>query len=385
MDSIQYDRCVAALNMHRIGAAHLLDLAMSCTSAPETQIEATAHLALATQALAEASSWGPSSQRPTNFTLPPSLTRLLASWLSASRPRHAVLDLLSHVTPATWHRTKSLPGLFSCLRKPDESGDDRPALVQVAIMQAEESLESVSAARVVAQGDALRKLIVVQCRLEERQETVAAALAQKLVAVGLAHEEVGCIVETLGGEPPEQAWILRSGLATSAAEDCRSTELPAKPASTPEAKEQLKEVRIIWSGPLSYEEIAELTHPDKDVGLYQIYGRHLLFGSGALLYVGKSRGQPFATRILQHRAWLEIEDDTHFFVGRLDPSCHAHDPPEWTEWCQLVDDSEALTIHTFTPPYNSQLFTEYRGRSIQIRNEGAPGRLPETIHSSSTV
>jgi hypothetical protein len=39
---------------------------------------------------------------------------------------------------------------------------------------------------------------------------------------------------------------------------------------------------------------------EDDYGLYQIYAHHLVFGSGALVYIGKAQEQTFGVRIAQH-------------------------------------------------------------------------------------
>ena len=46
----------------------------------------------------------------------------------------------------------------------------------------------------------------------------------------------------------------------------------------------MRTVRVKWEGPLSLDVVKELD--DEDCGLYQIYGRHIIFGEDSLLYVG---------------------------------------------------------------------------------------------------
>ena len=48
----------------------------------------------------------------------------------------------------------------------------------------------------------------------------------------------------------------------------------------------MRSVRIEWEGPLSLDEVKELADGDEDCGLYQIYGRHIIFGDDSLLYIG---------------------------------------------------------------------------------------------------
>ena len=48
----------------------------------------------------------------------------------------------------------------------------------------------------------------------------------------------------------------------------------------------MRTVRVKWKGPLSLDDVKELDDEDDDCGLYQIYGRHIIFGDDSLLYVG---------------------------------------------------------------------------------------------------
>ena len=48
----------------------------------------------------------------------------------------------------------------------------------------------------------------------------------------------------------------------------------------------MRTVRVKWEGPLSLDVVKELDDEDEDCGLYQIYGRHIIFGEDSLLYVG---------------------------------------------------------------------------------------------------
>lgn len=65
---------------------------------------------------------------------------------------------------------------------------------------------------------------------------------------------------------------------------------------------------IEWEGPFSAQTIInDFTdagnHPyyeGNDYGLYQIYGRHILYGSDALLYIGKATKRSFSVRFAEH-------------------------------------------------------------------------------------
>ena len=50
----------------------------------------------------------------------------------------------------------------------------------------------------------------------------------------------------------------------------------------------MRSVRIEWEGPFSIEEVLELNDGNKDYGLYQIYGHHIVYGKDSLLYIGQT-------------------------------------------------------------------------------------------------
>jgi hypothetical protein len=47
------------------------------------------------------------------------------------------------------------------------------------------------------------------------------------------------------------------------------------------------------------------------------YGRHILRGRDALLYVGEATQQTFAARFQQHQSWLPHEGPVRVYVGRM--------------------------------------------------------------------
>ena len=55
-------------------------------------------------------------------------------------------------------------------------------------------------------------------------------------------------------------------------------------------------VRIKWQGSFSIEDVLMLNDENDDYGLYQIYGRHIIFGADSLLYIGMARYQTFGQR-----------------------------------------------------------------------------------------
>lgn len=165
--------------------------------------------------------------------------------------------------------------------------------------------------------------------------------------------------------------IQRVGCETSVAR-------PATPVERPLSIEKAgtRDVRIEWEGPFSVQDILRLNDNDQDYGLYQIYGRHVIFGPGALLYIGIARDQTLATRFRQHQAeWLTNEEGVAVRVGRIVSGDYAHEPPNWPDWCQLLTDAEALEIYSHAPPYNASNISEYKGQPLRIINIGERGSL----------
>lgn len=106
-------------------------------------------------------------------------------------------------------------------------------------------------------------------------------------------------------------------------------------------------------------------------GLYQIYGRHIVFGEGSLLYVGRASEQTLGERIGQHSKWLEEEQDVVIHLGSLNKD----DYGGGSSWSKLNAEAEALTIYWHSPPYNSQNINRYGGRPLCVQNTGERGSL----------
>ena len=97
----------------------------------------------------------------------------------------------------------------------------------------------------------------------------------------------------------------------------------------------MRTVRVKWEGPLSLDEVKELDDDDEDCGLYQIYGRHIIFGDDSLLYVGMTTwafGRRFFTGREPHIDWLVEEEGVSVYVGRIVEEDYEHVPPRWLDW-----------------------------------------------------
>ncbi|MEZ4297628.1 MAG: hypothetical protein R3B70_21890 [Polyangiaceae bacterium] len=124
-------------------------------------------------------------------------------------------------------------------------------------------------------------------------------------------------------------------------------------------------IQIAWEGPFALD-AAIVSSPAASQGLYQIYGQHVVFGANALLYIGMTAGQTFATRLTQHRErWLKYEEDVTIRLGI----------PAGISSPKDLLDIEALTIWWHSPPYNSKNIWNYNGSALRVQNSGARGRL----------
>ncbi len=136
----------------------------------------------------------------------------------------------------------------------------------------------------------------------------------------------------------------------------------------------MRTVRVEWEGPLSLDEVKALDDDDDDCGLYQIYGRHIIFGDDSLLYVGMTTWA-FERRFFSggdpHIDWLEEEEGVSVYVGRIVEEDYEHE----ADWKHVLKDAEALTIYWHSPPYNSSNIETYNGQSLIIENEGERGDL----------
>jgi hypothetical protein len=136
-------------------------------------------------------------------------------------------------------------------------------------------------------------------------------------------------------------------------------------------------IQLFWKGPFSLVEVRERKDRKNDVGLYQIYGQHVVFGPRSLLYVGMTDDQTFGSRFKQHAdKWLGFEAGVEIRLGTLRDPVHRG----------LLKAAEALTIWWHSPPYNSSGIWRYSGDPIHVQNWHERGSLhPEyTSHWEET-
>ena len=141
----------------------------------------------------------------------------------------------------------------------------------------------------------------------------------------------------------------------------------------------MRTIRVEWEGPLSLDEVKELDDEDEDYGLYQIYGRHIIFGDDSLLYIGKTQ-QTFSHRFAEHAGWLEEEEEVFVHVGRINKEDY-----DGADRQQVIKDTEALTIYWHSPPYNSSNIDTYNGQALKVINDGERCDLCERLSDDRSL
>ena len=109
---------------------------------------------------------------------------------------------------------------------------------------------------------------------------------------------------------------------------------------------------------------------------------HLIYGSGILLYIGKSEKQ-LVTRVKQQHAswksrkpWHQEDDEFLVRLGRLDY--------KGVDFRKVLADVEAFEIFYHSPAYNEQYISTYHGQSLIVVNEGQRGDLCYRLSSPAT-
>ena len=127
-------------------------------------------------------------------------------------------------------------------------------------------------------------------------------------------------------------------------------------------------IHIDWDGPFTEREVENLTN-DADYGVYQLYGRHPVYGMSprTLLYIGKASDNTFGHRMRNHSLKRFVGKTEQVFVGRF----AGEQQPGNAEWGNLIAEAEQLLIYAHAPSWNSQCINDYGNiRNIHILNWG---------------
>lgn len=150
------------------------------------------------------------------------------------------------------------------------------------------------------------------------------------------------------------------------------------------------DIYVEWSGPYSYEEVINYGKADEDakkpkcavkpsdIGLYQIYGRHPLYGDNVLIYIGKTGGR-FCDRLIDRWVILGNEDreNVQIYLGMIYHEKFEHK----NKITEDIARAESLLIHFHRPANNSSNINslKYFDENITVINTGNYRSLQKTV------
>lgn len=124
--------------------------------------------------------------------------------------------------------------------------------------------------------------------------------------------------------------------------------------------EQIEDINVEWNGPFSIDQITNKQIDKKkdgvcadDIGLYQIYGCHPVYGDDVLVYIGRTKNKHGFKSRLKNRWVVEIGADSkniQIYLGTMYSDLHQLNSQEIEE---KIDKAEVLLINALKPAYNS--------------------------------
>jgi hypothetical protein len=130
-----------------------------------------------------------------------------------------------------------------------------------------------------------------------------------------------------------------------------------------------EEIRIWWEGPFSYDEVVNNSMDPKiyqnssmNIGLYQVCGNHILYGTDVLLYIGITTEQNFRTR-LKNRWIIDNNNDNKNIKIYLGKIFSNHDNIKLNEKDKILK-AEALLVNVLKPALNSSYINSVPNRKI---------------------
>ena len=147
-------------------------------------------------------------------------------------------------------------------------------------------------------------------------------------------------------------------------------------------------VRLRWRKARSLKFVGERYNDrEKHNGLYQVYGRHPVYGRKVLLYIGKAADLSFQGRLYAHLAQTTSPIYSHLQHQAPEDSLRVHlaFAREMTSGrrrfidAPLLADLEAMLIFTHLPALNTGNTKTYKGRWLTIINDGYRGDLHQKL------
>lgn len=107
-------------------------------------------------------------------------------------------------------------------------------------------------------------------------------------------------------------------------------------------------IQIWWKGPFSYDEIMK---EGQEIGLYQVYGNHILYGKDVLLYIGMTING-FQNRLKDR--WIINNSNDFNRISIYLGTIFSYDKTlDKVEEEKQIKQAEALLINVMTPAFNS--------------------------------
>jgi len=125
-------------------------------------------------------------------------------------------------------------------------------------------------------------------------------------------------------------------------------------------RELMEEINIWWEGPFTHEAIINDGIDSKkydnratDIGLYQVYSSHPLYGADVLVYIGMTIEKGGFRRRLKNRWVIENGNDVEnvkIYLGTI--VSHSKTMDDKTKK-NNIEQAEALLVNALTPAFNS--------------------------------
>ena len=136
-----------------------------------------------------------------------------------------------------------------------------------------------------------------------------------------------------------------------------------------------KKHTIKWDGPFNVNKVLS----EENIGLYQIYGTHSIYGRNVLLYIGMT-DKSYKSRFAEHyNSWIKYDyDEVQVYLGNVIDEANL----ELTTFTLMK--IEKLLIYFCAPAYNSQNIFDYRKKDVSdlmIMNIGKIASLPAVVSS----
>ena len=140
----------------------------------------------------------------------------------------------------------------------------------------------------------------------------------------------------------------------------------------------MREVRVEWEGPYPIKQVYGMCASNDGPGLYQIYGRHVIYGSKCLLYIGRTE-DTFGKRVRSNYA--DWKEGTPWYQNDNQVSVRIARGTSFGNFGVLAD-VEAFEIFCHSPAFNSSNIGTYWGQALTIFNEGDRGNLLPRISTA---